>query len=179
MTEVSDVAFVDNLWKRQPNWLVKIFRNLFKLCPYKKGSRTDKKISEIFMSESEEKIQKKLRRLFDFATRSCLSSSIAYDFCFNRLVAGVFYQDVDVFIDEDLRPTILKKAKDISDNNWNKVNQDHIESLVYQEVVRSIMNRMSGVYGYTWSDDNSKSSLDDLLELNTKVIAKICNDERD
>ena len=178
MKEVSDAAFVDNLWKRQPNLFVKIFRNFIKFCPCREGSRIDKKISEIFVSELEEKIQKKLRRLFDFATRSCFSSSIAYDFCFNRLVAGVFYQDVDVFIDEDLRPTILKIAKDISDNNWNKVNQDHIESLVYQEVVRSIMNRMSGFYGYTWSDDNSKSSLNELLERNTKVIAKICNDER-
>ena len=179
MAEVSDVAFVDNLWRQQPNLFVKIIRNIFKLFPYRKGSRIDKKISEIFMSESEEKIQKKLRRLFDFATKSCFSSDIAYDFCFNHLVAGIFHCDIDVFIDEDLRPTILKKAKVISDKNWNRVNPGHIESLVYQEVAQLIMNRMSGVYGYTWSDDNSKSSLDDLLKLNTEVIAKICNDERD
>jgi hypothetical protein len=178
VVEVSDLTHADSLWRRQPNLFIKIARNLFKLCPYKKGSRTDKKISEIFMSETEENIQKKLRKLFNFYLKSCFSSNIAYDFCFNRLVAGIYRCDIAVIIDDDLQQIILRRAKDISDSKWNKVNQGHIEFLVYQEVAQLIMNRMSGVYGHTWSDDNTKSSLDALLDLNTEIIATICNNRK-
>lgn len=159
-------------WRKQPNLFVLIGRLLIKMVPYKEGSPMDERLVYLFNTESKEKVQKKLRKLFDHTLG--LRAETEYE-CFFKIVGEEHRQTEKIVINHDLANTIFDKSMDVVDELCRLYNQSYVEEMVYEKIAKLIMDDMSQKHGVIWSEDVfSEKDQKEVERLNVDVLRLIC-----